>query len=132
MRVLDGADRLAAALEAYGIRHLFGMPGSQNAPLFDALRKTGITTVLSTSELAATFMANGYWRASGRLAAVAAIPGPGFAWSIPGLAEASRDNAGLLLLTGEATPRPGRSFDLQCIDQPAMSADLVRGYLRIA
>lgn len=132
MRVLDGADRVAAGLEEIGIKHVFGLPGSQNSPLFDALRETTVRAILSGSELSATFMANGYWRAGGGLAAVAAIPGPGFAWAMAGIAEAARDDAAFILLTGDASPRQGRQFDLQGLDQPALARGLARRYLRIS
>ncbi len=58
-------------------------------------------------------MANGYARASGRVGVLATIPGPGFAFALPGLAEARLDSAPLLHLVGtparghEAVPPPG-------------------------
>ena len=63
---MKGAERLCAALEGLSVDTVFGLPGSQNVALFDALRTSKLRTVVATHELAASFMANGYARASGR------------------------------------------------------------------
>src|SRR5690606_3127540 len=93
---------------------------------YEAFRRAGLRTVTATHETAATFMAQGYFRASGRLAVVSAIPGPGFAYALPALAEARLDSAGLVLLTG----RPRASADgrrrAQAIDQSAMARPIVK------
>lgn len=128
-RTVAGA--LCRELERLGARHVFGLPGTQNLALFEALRRSSLRTVVPTSELAAAFMANGYFRASGRPGVILCIPGPGFAWSLPGLAEASLDSAAVLCVTGRviggAEARPG----LQEIDQAGMAAPLVRSRFRI-
>ena len=51
-------------------------------------------------ELAASFMANGYYRASGRVAPLVTIPGPGFTYALTGLAEALHDSAAVLHIVG--------------------------------
>ena len=92
----NGAEALVATLEDLGVRCVFGLPGTQNVELFEALRRSGARTVLAGSEAAAGFMANGWFRASGHPAVFVAIPGPGFIWSLPPLAEASLDSAAVL------------------------------------
>ena len=87
-------------LRSLGVECVFGVPGTQTVELFDALRTSGIRTILSTHELAASFMANGYYRASGKVGVIATIPGPGFTYALTGLAEASLDSAALLHLVG--------------------------------
>ena len=71
----NGAAHLCSALLSRGVTHAFGVPGSQDLVLYEALRQSGIRSVLTTNELAAGFMANGYYRASGHLAALITIPG---------------------------------------------------------
>jgi acetolactate synthase-1/2/3 large subunit len=120
---------LVETLRANGIDAVFGVPGTQSVPLFEEFRRAGIRTILATDELAAAFMANGYFRASGRIAALATISGPGFTYALTGLAEARHDSVGLLHLV--STPRADRrrAFQLQAIDQRTIAGPLVKGYL---
>jgi acetolactate synthase-1/2/3 large subunit len=124
--VSTGSEVIRSTLEALGVRHVFGVPGTQNLELFEALRRSSIRTVLATHELAASFMANGYARASGRVGVLVTIPGPGFTYALTGLAEARLDSAPLLYLVGEPARSPGRHFQLQAIDQAAVARPLVK------
>jgi acetolactate synthase-1/2/3 large subunit len=124
--VSNGADAVCAALKAAGVDTVFGVPGTQTVPFYEALRGAGIRTVTATHELAATFMAQGHYRSSGRLAAVSAIPGPGFAFTLAALAEASLDSAAVVLLTGSPPVcRKGRRRS-QAIDQATMAGPVVK------
>jgi acetolactate synthase I/II/III large subunit len=114
--IINGADAIVAVLEDLGVRCVFGLPGTQNVELFESLRRRDVKTVLATSEAAAGFMSNGWFRASGQPAVFAAIPGPGFAWSLPAIAEASLDSAAVLMITGKP-PERGHKYDLQAIKQ---------------
>ncbi len=124
----SGAELLCQGLAAAGITHVFGLPGTQTVAVHEALRRSGLRTVLATHELAACFMANGYYRATGRVAALLTIPGPGFAYALAGLAEASHDSAALLHLT-VLPPDEGRRFPFQVLDQRAMAAPVVKAVL---
>lgn len=126
----NGATHLCATLESYGVDHVFGVPGTQNRALYEALRESRIRSVLATSELAAGFMANGYYRASGRLAPLLTIPGPGFTWALTPVTEALQDSVALVHLVGRA-PEPDHRLHLQAIDQRAVATPLVKGTLRI-
>jgi acetolactate synthase-1/2/3 large subunit len=99
--------------------------------LYDALRRSGLRSVLTTHELGAAFMANGYARAAGKVGVVVAIPGPGFAYTLAGLAEARLDSVPLLLITGEPAREPGRSFQHQAIDQAAIARPIVKGVVNV-
>lgn len=123
----DAIDALCASLADAGIDIVFGVPGTQNVALFEGLRRRGLRTVLASHELAAAFMANGYYRATGRVAALATIPGPGFTYALTGLTEARLDSVGLLYLVGKPATSPGRHFQLQAIDQRAIAAPIVKG-----
>jgi thiamine pyrophosphate-dependent acetolactate synthase large subunit-like protein len=73
-----GARVLVDALLREGIDHVFGIPGTQNLALIDALRDTPqIRFILTRHEQGAAFMAYGYARATGRPAVVTATEGPG-------------------------------------------------------
>jgi acetolactate synthase-1/2/3 large subunit len=127
----DGIAALCEALEAVGTECVFGVPGTQNVALFEAFRSQGIRTVLTSHELAASFAVNGYYRASGRVAALATIPGPGFTYALTGLAEARLDSVAVLYLVGHPATQPGRRFQLQAIDQRHIAEPLVKATLAL-
>ena len=127
-----GATVLCAVLERLGVRAVFGLPGSETIELFEALRRSRLRTVLTTDERAAAFMANGYFRASGNIAAVTVIGGPGFTNALTGLAEASHDSAGMICLVVGSDRHPQKKFRLQAIDHQNVAAPLVKSVVRIA
>jgi thiamine pyrophosphate-dependent acetolactate synthase large subunit-like protein/predicted ATP-grasp superfamily ATP-dependent carboligase len=127
---MTGADTLCRALEERGITCVFGLPGTQSVGLHEALRRSRIRVVLPTHELAAGFMANGYYRASGRIAPLVTIPGPGFMYALPGMAEALHDSAAILHITGGTRSADPRR-DFQALDQIAIAGPLVKGTRRI-
>ena len=127
---MTGLDALCAGLADLGVRHVFGLPGTQNADFFSALPDHGLRPVLATHELSASFMANGYARASGRVGVLATIPGPGFTFALPGLAEARLDSVPLLHLVG--TPAKGsKRFLHQAIDQAGIARPLVKAVVEL-
>ncbi len=76
--MVTGARALVDCLLREGIDHVWGIPGTQNLPLIDALRDTPeIRFILTRHEQGAAFMAYGFARASGQPAVVTATEGPG-------------------------------------------------------
>ena len=64
---MNGAEAFVATLKSWGVDTFFGLPGSTEAPLLEALRAEGtIRYVLSLHEGIAVAMADGYARGSGR------------------------------------------------------------------
>lgn len=125
-----GAQLLCDALQAAGVTHAFGLPGTQDVALHEALRRSRLGFVNTTHELAASFMANGYFRASGRVAPIFAIPGPGFTYALTGLAEARHDSAAALLVVG--APPPGhRAFQFQWLDQEGMARPVAKAVIQL-
>ncbi len=127
----SGAEWVCDALQAAGVRCVFGLPGTQNVALYEALRRSGLRTVVATHERSAAMMANGYYRACGRPGILATIPGPGFTCALTGLAEAWLDSAALVHLAGAPAAAPGRRFQLQALDQAAMASPVVKAVHRI-
>jgi acetolactate synthase-1/2/3 large subunit len=76
-------------------------------------------------------MANGYYRASGKVGVLTTIPGPGFAWTIAGIAEASQDSSALLYIVQKPATGPGTKFNLQAIDQRSILAPLLRRVIEV-
>src|SRR5436853_6955186 len=95
-----GADLLVQQLKALGVRHVFGYPGGQLTPLYDALyREPAIRHILARDEQAAAFMADGYARATGRTGVCLAVCGPGLFNAATPLATAFTDSIPLLLIS---------------------------------
>jgi len=128
---ISGAAALCETLGALGVDTVFGLPGTQTIWFYEALRTSRLRTVVTTHELAATFMAIGYYRSSGRVAAVSTIPGPGFTYALTGISEARFDSAALLLIVVKPRLSRGNRFRFQDIDQAAVAAPLAKAFVRI-
>ncbi|MCU1298476.1 MAG: hypothetical protein JWO91_2754 [Acidobacteriaceae bacterium] len=131
MAKLTGGTLLCVELEKLGVKHIFGLPGSQNVLFFEALRRSSIRTVLATHELAAAFMANGYYRASGKVGVLTTIPGPGFAYTVAAIAEASQDSSALIYIANQPVEDSNKKFHRQWIDQKALLAPMVRHIVEV-
>jgi acetolactate synthase-1/2/3 large subunit len=128
---MTGYDLLCRTLEHFGAERVFGLPGSQNVSLFEALRRSHVRVVVPAHELGAAFMAIGSSRVSGEVGVVTTIPGPGFTYAITGLAEARLDSIPLLHLVQRPASSPGSQFQLQALDQAAVAGPVVKHVLRI-
>src|SRR5438552_3469365 len=96
------ADAVVSRLRDHGVRHVFGYPGGQITPLYDALyREPAIRHILARDEQAAAFMADGYARASGRPGVAVVVCGPGVLNAATPLATAFTDSVPLLLISGD-------------------------------
>jgi len=130
---LTGGDIVVRALEAEGIRFAFGIPGTHNIELYDALEDApGTRPVLVTDEQSAGFMADGYWRASGELACVNLVPGAGLTHALSGIAEAFMDGVPMLVLGCGIRREHARAYQLHDIDQLAIAAPITKATFRPA
>jgi acetolactate synthase-1/2/3 large subunit len=105
----SGADALIRQLRDHGVRYIFGYPGGQLTPIYDALaREPNIRHILARDEQAAAFMADGYARATGQPGVCLAVCGPGVFNALTPLATAFTDSVPILLISGQiATPGKG-------------------------
>jgi acetolactate synthase-1/2/3 large subunit len=127
-----GAALVVNALEDEGVPYSFGIPGTHNIELYDALAASEtVRTVLVTDEQSASFMADGLWRASGRLGCVNVVPGAGLTHALSGIAEAFLDNVPLLVLGCGIRRDSGRAFQLHDIDQQALVRPVVKESWRV-
>jgi acetolactate synthase-1/2/3 large subunit len=122
---MNGAEHICAILKRFGVEVVFGLPGTQNITIYDAMRGSGLRSVVASDEGAAAFMASGYARATGRVGVLTTIPGPGFVYALSGVMEARHDSVPLLWLTLRQKD-DGQAFPLQRIDQPAMAGPAVK------
>ncbi len=90
------------SLKAAGVETVFGIVSVHNIPIFDAMaREGGIRLVPARTEAGAAAMADGYFRATGRLAAVITSTGVGAANAAGSLLEAFSASAPVIHVTGQ-------------------------------
>jgi acetolactate synthase I/II/III large subunit len=123
-----GAARVVEALETEGIELAFGIPGTHNIELYDALAESDrVRTVLVTDEQSASFMADGAWRATGKMACVNVVPGAGLTHAMSGIAEAWMDHVPMLVLGCGIRRDTGMAYQLHDVDQQALARPVVKG-----
>lgn len=129
---LTVAKAVVRALEDERVGCTFGIPGTHNIELYDALASSDhVRPILVTDEQSASFMADGYWRASGRLACVNVVPGAGLTHALSGIAEAYLDNVPMLVLACGIRLEEDRAYQLHDVDQMAIAAPVVKAAFRI-
>ena len=74
---LSGAQAIIKVLLEQGVDTVFGYPGGQVIPLYNALYDAPLRNVLTAHEQGAIHAADGYARASGRTGVCIATSGPG-------------------------------------------------------
>ena len=134
---MKGGDILIECLKAQGVSAVFGMPGTQNIQIYDALLRRGkdiIDHYLVRHEYAATQMADGFARATGEVGVAITVPGPGASNASTGILEAFTDCAPVLLITGQSdsslySKHPSKMF--HGLDQMRFFASLTK-YCAIA
>jgi len=98
---LKVAEGIVKALEKLGVQLIFGIPGSQTCPLYDALYSSQIRHVLVRHEQMAAYMADAYAKFTGKPGICDGTGGPGATNLITGIATAWTDSSPLLAFTGQ-------------------------------
>ena len=121
-----GGERVAAALAAHGVRHLFTLCGGHISPILVAAKQRGIRIVDTRDEATAVFAADAAARLTGMTGVAAVTAGPGLTNTITALKNAQLAQSPVLLLGGAApTALQGRGA-LQDIDQKRLVAPHVK------
>jgi thiamine pyrophosphate-dependent acetolactate synthase large subunit-like protein len=98
------ADAVGAAIAGEGVRNAFGVLGSGNLVVTNALRRAGVAFHHARHEGGAVCMADGYARVSGEVGVCSVHQGPGLTNTMTGLTEAAKSRTPVLVLAGEAPP----------------------------
>jgi acetolactate synthase I/II/III large subunit len=115
MHVAEAVGRTLARL---GVDHVFGVVGSGNFHVTNALVAAGVTFVAARHEGGAATMADAYTRVSRRVAALSVHQGCGLTNALTGITEAAKSRTPLLALAAEVTQRRSNFF----VDQPGLAA----------
>jgi thiamine pyrophosphate-dependent acetolactate synthase large subunit-like protein len=111
------ADAVGTALARLGVTTVFGVVGSGNFHVTNALTAAGARFVPARHEGGAAVMADAYARVTDGLGVVSVHQGPGLTNAMTGITEAAKSRTPMLILAAEATT-PRSNFH---IDQPALA-----------
>jgi len=103
------AEAVGRALAERGAQHVFGLIGSGNFAVTNALVAGGATFVAARHEGGAISMADAYAQVTGRVGLCSVHQGPGLTNTMTGLTEAAKSRTPLLLLAGDTAAAAIRS-----------------------
>ncbi|GAA3316030.1 hypothetical protein GCM10020219_033860 [Nonomuraea dietziae] len=92
---------LVRALEAEGVKYVFGIPGEENIHFVDALNDSSIRYVLVRHEQGAAFMAEMYGRLTGKAGVASATLGPGAINLQLGVADATTNSTPVVAISAQ-------------------------------
>jgi len=100
---MTGGQIVCEGLLREGVEVMFGIPGGATLPLYATLSQyPALRHILVRHEQGGTHAADGYARATGKVAVVCTTSGPGATNLVTGLATAMMDSSPLVALTGQA------------------------------
>jgi thiamine pyrophosphate-dependent acetolactate synthase large subunit-like protein len=100
---MDVAEAIGAALVSLGVEDAFGLIGSGNFALTNAMVHRGVRFVAARHECAAVSMADAYGRVSGRVGVATVHQGPGLTNAITALSEAAKARTPLVVLAADTS-----------------------------
>lgn len=102
MELLSGAEMITRFLADEGVEYIYGYPGGAALHIYDAIhRQDKVQHILVRHEQAATHMADGYARATGKPGVVLVTSGPGATNAVTGIATAFMDSIPMVVLCGQ-------------------------------
>jgi acetolactate synthase I/II/III large subunit len=127
VEMLSGGDILMRCLQEEGVDYVFGYPGGAVLHIYDALfRQNRIQHVLVRHEQAATHMADGYARSTGRPGVVLVTSGPGATNAITGIATAYMDSIPMVVISGQVQSHLIGTDSFQETDMVGISRPIVK------
>ena len=125
--MLSGAEMLVRALQDEGVEYLFGYPGGAALHIYDALfQQQEVEHILVRHEQAATHMADGYARATGKPGVVLVTSGPGATNAVTGLATAYMDSIPIIVISGQVPTNQIGTDAFQETDMIGVSRPVVK------
>ncbi len=118
---MTGGEAVVRSLTAHNVNMVFGIPGTHNLAVYDALGDAGsIRHIVARHEQGAAFMADGYARASGRVGVCLSTTGPAALNTLASLGTAFSDSSPVLCIASQI-PAAGIGLDKgflhECRDQ---------------
>ena len=114
--MLDIGDIIVESLEDLGVNNVFGIPGTHIYHVFRSIEERGtIKAVVNRHEMASTFMAEAYSRASGKPGVAIVTAGPGATNALTGIGQAFTTSSPVLLISGDVPL--GERYDFHGLDE---------------
>ncbi|MBD1601016.1 acetolactate synthase 3 large subunit [Pseudomonas typographi] len=127
MELLSGAEMIVRFLRDEGVKHIYGYPGGALLHVYDALfKEPEVSHILVRHEQAATHMADGYARATGKAGVVLVTSGPGATNAITGIATAYMDSIPMVVLSGQVPSTSVGTDAFQETDMIGISRPIVK------
>lgn len=99
---MTGAQALVRSLEDLGVQDVFGIPGGQILPTYDAIHDdVRFRFILTRHEQAAGHAAEGYAISTGRVGVCIVTSGPGATNMVTPIADAMMDSVPMVVITGQ-------------------------------
>ncbi|NEE04005.1 thiamine pyrophosphate-binding protein [Phytoactinopolyspora halotolerans] len=114
---MNVAESVGRTLARCGLRQVFGVVGSGNFHVTNALIASGAHYVAARHEAGAATMADAYARMSGTVSAVTVHQGCGLTNALTGITEAAKSRTPMLVLAAETTAPRSNFF----VDQPGLA-----------
>jgi 5-guanidino-2-oxopentanoate decarboxylase len=119
-------EALMLLLEDYGVSMVFGIPGEHTLELYRGIEKSNLRPITPRNEQGASFMADGYARATGMPGVCTIITGPGVTNASTGIGQAYADSIPMLIISsandspslGKGWGRLHETTDLCAITRP--------------
>ena len=121
------ADLVGRTLVDAGVRQAFGVVGSGNFHVTNAMRRAGVAFVAARHECGAATMADAYARMGGGVAAVTVHQGCGLTNAMTGITEAAKSRTPMVVVAAEVTS-PRSNF---YVDQDALARAVGATSLRV-
>ncbi|MBS0244014.1 MAG: thiamine pyrophosphate-binding protein, partial [Proteobacteria bacterium] len=130
MSKLKTQDMLALAFEAEGVDTLFTLMGDANMYWSTAMmQRPGMRVIHARHESCAVSMAEGYYRATGKVGVASTTCGPGFTQIMTSLTMAARANVPLVVFAGDSPI--AAAWYLQQIDMAPLTLGTGAAYVPI-
>jgi len=127
VEMLSGGDILIRSLQEEDVDYVFGYPGGAVLHIYDALfRQDKVKHVLVRHEQAATHMADGYARSTGRPGVVLVTSGPGATNAVTGIATAYMDSIPMVVISGQVQSHLIGTDSFQETDMVGISRPIVK------
>ncbi|TBU90966.1 acetolactate synthase 3 large subunit [Phytopseudomonas dryadis] len=127
MELLSGAEMVVRSLRDEGVKYIYGYPGGALLHIYDALfKEPEVTHILVRHEQAATHMADGYARATGKPGVVLVTSGPGATNAVTGIATAYMDSIPMVILSGQVASTVVGTDAFQEVDMVGISRPIVK------
>ncbi len=127
MELLSGAEMVVRSLRDQGVKYIYGYPGGALLHIYDALFKENeLVHILVRHEQAATHMADGYARATGKAGVVLVTSGPGATNAITGIATAYMDSIPMVVISGQVPSTAVGTDAFQETDMIGISRPIVK------